>query len=149
MIKSSSFILLSSVSCFIHRTCPSHLNLSLIIALESGIEPHFSYSLLLEIRPVSRVPRTVGNSSGKHLANIHPLFKAATGTSIRRPMRQQWLWRIFTLTLSKQPCLRAIFDHCHRCSFQYSNLGLQTYLLILPNFFNCEKKHSDPYLFYF
>ena len=30
--------------------CPSHLNLSLIIALERGIEPNFSYSLLFEIR---------------------------------------------------------------------------------------------------
>ena len=48
-----------NLSSFIRRTWLSHLNLSFIIALESGIEPHFSYSLLLEIRSVSRVPRTI------------------------------------------------------------------------------------------
>ena len=48
-----------NLSSFIRRTWPSHLNLSFIIALESGIEPHFSYNLLFEIRSVSRVPRTI------------------------------------------------------------------------------------------
>ena len=36
-----------NMSFFSCRTCSSHLNLSLIIALECGIEPNFSYSLLL------------------------------------------------------------------------------------------------------
>ena len=45
----------SNLSSFIRITCPNHLNLT----LESGIEPHFSYSLLFEIRSVSRVPRTI------------------------------------------------------------------------------------------
>ena len=37
----------------------SHFNLSFIIALESGIEPNFSYKLLFEIQSVSRVPRAI------------------------------------------------------------------------------------------
>ena len=48
-----------NLSSFIRRTWLSHLNLSFIIAPESGIEPHFSYNLLFEIRSVSRVPRTI------------------------------------------------------------------------------------------
>ena len=48
-----------NLSSFIRRTWPSHLNLSFIIALERGIESHFSYNLLFEIRSVSRVPRTI------------------------------------------------------------------------------------------
>ena len=51
--------LFGNLSSFIRRTWPSHLNLSFIIAPESGIEPHFSYNLLFEIRSVSRVPRTI------------------------------------------------------------------------------------------
>ena len=51
--------ILGNLSSFIRKTCPSHLNLSFIIALESGIEPHYSYSLLFEIRSVSRVPRKI------------------------------------------------------------------------------------------
>ena len=47
-----------NLSSFICRSCPSHLNLYFVIALESGIEPHFSYSLLFEIWSVSQVPRT-------------------------------------------------------------------------------------------
>ena len=39
--------------------CPSHLILSRIIALESGIKPHYSYSLLFVIRSVSQVPKTI------------------------------------------------------------------------------------------
>ena len=50
--------ILGNLSSFIRRTWPSHLNLYFIVALESGIEPHFSYNLLFEIRSVSRVPRT-------------------------------------------------------------------------------------------
>ena len=48
-----------NLSSFIPSTCPSHINLSFIIALESGIEPHFSYSLLFEIWSISRTPRTI------------------------------------------------------------------------------------------
>ena len=48
-----------NLSSFVCRTWPSHLNLSFIISLDSGIEPHFSYKLLFEIRSVSRVPRTI------------------------------------------------------------------------------------------
>ena len=48
-----------NLSTFICRMCPNHLNLSFIIALESGTEPHFSYSLLFVIRSVSQVPRTI------------------------------------------------------------------------------------------
>ena len=48
-----------NLSCLIRGTCSSHLNLLSIIALDSGIEPHFSYSRLFEIQSVSRVPRTI------------------------------------------------------------------------------------------
>jgi len=41
---------LSSVMC---RVCPSHLNIYLIINLESGIESNFSYNLLFEVRSVN------------------------------------------------------------------------------------------------
>ena len=51
--------LFGNLSSFIRRTCPVHLNFSLITARESLIEPHFSYSLLLEIRSVGQVPKTV------------------------------------------------------------------------------------------
>ena len=62
-----------NLTSFIRRTCPSHLNLSFITALEIGIEPHFSYILLFEIRSVSRVPRTIYRRvSKKHLENLHP-----------------------------------------------------------------------------
>ena len=47
-----------NLSSFICRTCPSHLILSLIIALESGIQPHFLHRLLFEIHSVSQLPRT-------------------------------------------------------------------------------------------
>ena len=57
---------------------------------------------------------------------------------------------IFTNNTTKvsEAYFRTIFDHCHHCSFHYSNLGLQTYLPILPSFFNGEKK-PEPWLFYF
>ena len=41
------------------RTCPSHINLSLIRVLESGVKPKCSYNLLFEIWVISRVPRTI------------------------------------------------------------------------------------------
>ena len=66
-----------NLSSFNRRTCPSHLNLSFIIALKRRIKPHFSYSILYEIRSVRRVPeKSEGNFSGKHIANLHPFFKA-------------------------------------------------------------------------
>ena len=45
-----------NLSSFIHTTCPSHPNLSFIIALERRIEPYFSYNLLFDIWSVSQVP---------------------------------------------------------------------------------------------
>ena len=108
--------IVDNLSSFICRTWPSHLNLFFfIIALKSGIEPHFSYNLLFEIRSVSRIPKTIG---------------------------RQFLWKIssvFFVRFSERPCFRAVFDHWHHCCFQYSNLGLQSYLPILPNRFYCEK----------
>jgi len=47
---------LGNLSSCIRKTSPSHFILCLIIALESWIEPHFSYSLLFEIQSVSRAP---------------------------------------------------------------------------------------------
>ena len=47
------------LSSFICRTCPSNLNLSLIITIESGIVQHVSYCLQFEIRSVRRVPKTI------------------------------------------------------------------------------------------
>ena len=47
------------LSYLIRITCPSHLNLSLITALERRIEPHFSHNQLLEILSVSWVPKTI------------------------------------------------------------------------------------------
>ena len=41
-----------NMSSYIRETWPSHLNFSFIIALESGMTPHFSYSLLFYIRSV-------------------------------------------------------------------------------------------------
>ena len=40
----------SNLSSFIHRTWPSHLNLSFIIALESGIQPHLRTTYYLKLR---------------------------------------------------------------------------------------------------
>ena len=85
-----------NLSSFIHRTGPSHLNHSHIIALETGLEPHFSYSQLFEIRSVKRVPKTI---------------------------RRQLLWKTYShffspsfsqqifLCFSEHPSLRSIFDN--------------------------------------
>ena len=100
-----------NLSSFFRRTCPSHLSLSVIIALESGILSHFSQKLLFEIRSVSRVPRRV---------------------------RRQFIWNISSKSSSyfrNAHASETIFDHCHNCSFQYSGLGLQIYLPILPTLF--------------
>ena len=77
--------LFGNLPSFIHRTCPSHLYFSFIIALESGIEPQFLYSLLFEIWSVSRVSRTIWI---QELANFHLLLE--------------------------RPCFRAIIDLCHK-----------------------------------
>jgi len=53
-----TWTIISNLSSFIRRKCPSHLNFSLIVALESMIEPCFSYSLFFEVRPVS-MPKTM------------------------------------------------------------------------------------------
>ena len=67
-----------NLSSFIRRTWPSHLNLSFIIALYSGIEPHFSCNLLFEIRSVSRVPRTIRRQFlGKTSSNFSSAFGSA------------------------------------------------------------------------
>ena len=36
-----TWVIFGNISCFFCKTCPNHIMLSLIIALESGIEPHF------------------------------------------------------------------------------------------------------------
>ena len=43
-------IIFGNVSSFIRRTLPSHLNLSFIIAPESGIEPHFSKTEVMKLK---------------------------------------------------------------------------------------------------
>ena len=109
--------IVGNLSFFIHRSCHSPLNLSLIIVLKSGIELHFSYSLLFEIRSVSRVSRTIC---------------------------WQFLWKTskkFSSAIRSAHAFRVIFDHCQHCSLQYFNLGLQTYLPIL-NFFFLTVKNS-------
>ena len=50
---------MDDLSSFICQTYPSHLSLSPITALESRTGLHFSYSLLLKIRSVRWVPKTV------------------------------------------------------------------------------------------
>ena len=63
-------------SSFIHRTLPSHLNLSFIIAQENGIQSHFSYSLLFKILSGSQ-KKSVGKFSQKYLVNLHLNFRSA------------------------------------------------------------------------
>jgi hypothetical protein len=43
----------------VQRKFPNNFNLPLIVALDKGLEPYFSYSLLFEIRSVSQVPNTI------------------------------------------------------------------------------------------
>ena len=70
-------IIFSNLSPFIRRTCPSHLNLFLIIDLESEIEPHFFGAYCLKYgQSAGYLKPSVGNFSGKDLANLHPLFGA-------------------------------------------------------------------------
>ena len=78
------FVNRSSLIC---RTWPSHLNLSVIIALENAIKPHFSYSLLFKIWSVKRTPKkSTDNFSGKHLGNPPPFFRAPTLQNYTWPM---------------------------------------------------------------
>ena len=51
-------ILFGPLSSFFCKRCPGRLNLSFVTALESGIEPIFLRSLLFEIWPVARTPKT-------------------------------------------------------------------------------------------
>ena len=94
-----------NLSSFICRTCPNHLNLSLIIALESGIEPHFSYNLLFKTLSVSLMPRTIQNNfSGKHLANLHLLFGVPIFRAIFDHYHQYFLWKTPRKSSSSSEC---------------------------------------------
>ena len=65
-----------NMSSFIGKTWPSHLNLSVTIALESGIEPHFCTTCCLKYGQSAGYPeQSIGNFSGKHLVNVHLLFR--------------------------------------------------------------------------
>ena len=100
-----------NLSSFIRRTWPSYLNFSFIIALESGIEPHFSYNLLFEIRSVSWVPRTI---------------------------RRQFLWKTSSKFSSAFRSAHASEPYLTTVITVASNILIlvwQTYLSILPNFF--------------
>ena len=101
---------------FIRRTWPSYLNLSFIIALESGIEPHFSYNLLFEIRSVSQVPRTI---------------------------RGQFLWKTSSKFSSAFRSVHASEPYFTPVITVASNILILVWrhLPILPNFLSCEK-HS-------
>ena len=69
--------IIGNLSSFILGTCPSYLNLSLIIALKSGIEPHFHTAFCLKYGQSAGYPeQSVGNFSGKRLVNLRPLFRA-------------------------------------------------------------------------
>jgi len=52
-----------NLSSFICRMCPSHLNLSPILALEIRIEPQLLCNLLLEIHSVSWLPKAIRRQS--------------------------------------------------------------------------------------
>ena len=105
----------SNLSSFIRRTWPSHLNLSFIIAPESGIEPHFSYSLLFEIRSVSRVPRTI---------------------------RRQFLWKTSSKFSSAFWSVHASEPYLTTVITVASNILIlvcRLIFLFFQTFFNCEK----------
>jgi hypothetical protein len=114
----------SNLSSLIRTTCPHHLSLSFIIALENGIEPYFSYNLLFEIRLVSRVPRTI---------------------------RKQFLWKTsrrssstFRITHNSEPYLTTVITVASNILIlvcRLISLFFQTFLAM--------KKHPEPWLFYF
>ena len=62
-----------NLSSFIHTMCPNHLSLSFSIAPESGIKLHFLYSLLFEIRSVSRVPWKTSSKSSSAFRSARAL----------------------------------------------------------------------------
>ena len=104
-----------NLSSFIRRTWPSHLNLYFILAPESGIEPHFSYNLLFEIRLVSRVPRTI---------------------------RRQFLWKISGKFSSAFRSAHASEPYLTTVIIVASNILIlvcRLIFLFFQTFFNCEK----------
>ena len=103
------------LSSFICRMWPSHLNLSFIIAPESGIEPHFLYNLLFEIQSVSQIPRTIC---------------------------RQFLWKTsckfssaFWSAHASEPYLTTVITVASNILILVSRL----IFLFLQTFFNCEK----------
>ena len=107
--------ILGNLSSFIRRTWPRHLNLSFIIAPESGIEPHFSYNLLFEIRSVSRVPRTI---------------------------RRQFLWKTSSKFSSAFRSAHASEPYLTTVTTVASNILIlvcRLIFLFFQTFFNCEK----------
>ena len=96
------------LSSLILKPCPSHPILSLIVALEKGIEIFFfSYSLLLDIRSVQQIPK---------------------------PVHRRFLWNTSNKSSSiflKRSYFKTSFHHCHYFRFQYSNLSSLTYLPML------------------
>ena len=109
------------LSSFVRRTCPSHLNLSFIIAVESGTEPHFLNSLLFEIRSVTRGPRII---------------------------RRQFLWKTFSKSSSifGAPMLQSRFQLWKNTLI----LGFSTFkIFTAPTFFtekgNCPPDQSSRY----
>ena len=123
-----------NLSSFIRWTCPSHLNLSLITALKSWIEPRFPYSLPFEMRSVSRVPRTItrqflwktSSKSSSAFRSTHDwelcLTSVITGASgiLILACRLVFLFFQTFLTLKKHPWVLAILLlhlHCSRCLY--------------------------------
>jgi hypothetical protein len=113
-----------NLSSFIHTTCPRHLNHSFNIALESGIEPHFSYSLLFEIRSVSRVLRTVLK---------HFLWKTSRKSS-----------SAFWSAHASEPYLTTVITIASNYLILVGRL-----IFLFFQFFLSLKKHPEPWLFYF
>ena len=108
--------ILGNLSSFILRTCASHLNLSFILNLESGMGPYLSHSLLFEIQSVCWMPKTI---------------------------RRKFIWKrsmLIILRFLEHPWFKIILDHFYRCSFQYSKLNAQTYLPIIRKLFKCKKR---------
>ena len=68
-------VIFGSLLSFIGRTCPSVLNLFLIIALVSRVEPYFSHSLLFEIQSISWVSKTIR----KQFQGYHSLKELTIG----------------------------------------------------------------------
>ena len=106
------------------RTCPSHLNFSLIIAIGSWIEPRFSYSLLFEIRSVKQVPKRI---------YWHFLWKTANRSS-----------SVFRSAHVLETCLNTVIIIAPNSLILVHSF---IFLFFWKNF-NCEK-YLGPWLFYF